>query len=234
MPSTPSSKPEPQDPPGTKPFHLPAGWALEGISALASAECLCWAPREVALCSPHPGQLAISFMPEGPQAPAPAHRQEPGKGAWDAAGAIQVGVWWSLVLSKDEGTDAGDPLGEEGGICAFTASFQHSCCALGFSSSSSIWVSLSQAAMGRSPFTRSVSKERPNIPTQGSTHGLLPLLQPLAAVGESHVEKCRSSSHGSPSHHNSLCCFQKMQEVQGQVLHKSGLNPRHRCINSYT
>lgn len=129
MPSTPSGKPEPPDPPGTKPFHLPAGWALEGILALASAEHLCWAPQEVALCSPHPGQLAIFFMPKGPQAPAPAHRQEPGKGAQHTASAIPVGVWWGLVLSKDEGTDAGDPLGEAGGIWAFTASLKHSCCA---------------------------------------------------------------------------------------------------------
>lgn len=63
---------------------------------------------------------------------------------------------------------------------------------------------------------------------------LSPLLQPLVAAGQNHAEKYRSTSHGSPSHHNSLCCFHKMQEVQGQVLHKSGLNSYHRCINSYT
>lgn len=63
---------------------------------------------------------------------------------------------------------------------------------------------------------------------------LLPLLQPLAASGQNRAEMYRSTSHVSPSHHNSLCCFHKMQEVQGQVLHKSGLNPCHRWINSYT
>lgn len=47
MPNTPSGKPELQDPPGTKPFYLSAGWVLEGILALASAEHLCWAPWEV-------------------------------------------------------------------------------------------------------------------------------------------------------------------------------------------
>lgn len=101
--------------------------------------------------------------------------QEPGKGAWDIADAIRVGHHcWSLVLSTDEGTDAGDPLGE--GRRDLTASLRHSCCAWGFSSSS-IWVSLPQAPMGRSPFTRSVSKERPNISRWGSTHVLSPLLQ---------------------------------------------------------
>lgn len=164
MPSTPSGKPEPQDPPGTKPFHLHAGWVLEGILALVSAEHLCWAPWEAALCSPHPGQLAIFFMPKGPRVPAPAHGQKPGKGAQHIASAIPVGVWWSLVLSKDEGIDAGDPLGEAGGICAFTAS-QTFLLGLGlFFLLLHCLVSLSQAAMGRSPFTRSVSKERPNFP----------------------------------------------------------------------
>ena len=35
--------------------------------------------------------------------------------------------------------------------------------------------------------------------------------------------------HGSPSHHDSLGCFQKMQEGQSQAVHKAGLDPHHRC-----
>lgn len=232
LPSTPSGKPGPQEPPGTKPFHLGVGWVLEGILALASAEHLCWALWEVAVCSPHPGQLDIFFTPKGPPSPGSCSQA----GAWQRGSGhsrCQLGVWWSLVLSKDESTIAGDPLGEVGGIYAFTASLKHSCCAWGFSFFS-IWFSLSQAAMGRSPFTCRVSKERPNVSTWGSTHVLSPLLQPLVAEGEGHVEKYRNTSHASPSHHNSLSCFQKMLEVQGQVVHKSGLNPHHRCINRYT
>lgn len=30
--------------------------------------------------------------------------------------------------------------------------------------------------------------------------------------------------HGSPSHRDSLGCFQKMQKEQSQVLHKAGLD----------
>lgn len=40
--------------------------------------------------------------------------------------------------------------------------------------------------------------------------------------------------HGSPSHHNSLGFFQKVQEGQSPVVHKAGLDPQHRCSDRYT
>lgn len=68
---------------------------------------------EVALYSPHPGQLDIFFMPKSPQALAPGHRQESGKEAWDIANAIQVGfgeAWFcqkrraQIPLERQEGS----------------------------------------------------------------------------------------------------------------------------------
>lgn len=136
MPSTPSGKPWPQEPPGTKSFHLCAGWDWEvfwhwhlSISAGLHGR---W------LCAPHIQNNWTSLWPRVPKS------QLLLTGVWQrGSGHSQChtsGVWWSLVLSKDEGTDTGNPLREAGGICAFTASLKHSFCAWGFSSSFSIWV----------------------------------------------------------------------------------------------
>lgn len=51
------------------------------------------------------------------------------------------GICWSLVLSKVEGMEVGGTSGEAEGTRTFIGSLKHSCCAWGFSSSFSIWVS---------------------------------------------------------------------------------------------
>jgi len=202
----------------------------------------CWAPQEVALGCPRPGApvcragrcqgghpLLYAKGSPKPQWWLSGRRQAKGLGRQPVP--CERGVCWSLVLSSAEGTEARGTSGEAGGTRAFAGSLKHSCCAWGFSSSFSIWVSPSCLEEGRGgPHLQAarVGRERPHVSTCcPPTHRRWS--QRERATGRS-TEAC----HGSPSPYGSLGCFQKTQEGQSQVLHKAGLDPHHRCSNRYT
>lgn len=203
--TSPSGKAEPQQPPGTKPLsilgegHWKASWSWHLLSLEHPSPC--WAPREVALCSPHPGgavyrvgccQGGHPLYAKGSSKP---QRRLSGrswaKGLGRQLVPYKLGVYWGLVLSKVEGAEVGGTLREAGRICAFNRVPQTFMLCLGLPPPPSGSPHLIRQG-GPHLHTASVGRERPNVSTWGSAHVLSSYPPPLVAEGESHSEKHRS------------------------------------------